>query len=78
MHGHIAFVPEVLPIAPPPIAGEFTSFWLLHAAFANGITLAQFGKSKAEAVNAVRTPPMRPRYNGRSTWKDASSAKNIR
>jgi hypothetical protein len=41
MHGHIAFVPEVLPIAPPPIAGELISSWLLRVAFANGLTLAQ-------------------------------------
>src|SRR5271165_1756243 len=41
MHGHIAFIPEVLPIAPPPIAGELISSWLLRVAFANGLTLAQ-------------------------------------
>jgi len=41
MHGHIPFIPEVLPIAPPPIAGELISSWLLRVAFANGLTLAQ-------------------------------------
>ena len=41
MHGHVAFIPEVLPIAPPPIAGELISSWLLRVAFANGLTLAQ-------------------------------------
>jgi TniQ len=41
MHGHVAFIPEVLPIAPPPIAGELISSWLLRMALANGLTLAQ-------------------------------------
>ena len=41
MHGHLAFIPEVLPIAPPPIAGELISSWLLRVALANGLTLAQ-------------------------------------
>ena len=31
----------MLPIAPPPIAGELISSWLLRVAFANGLTLAQ-------------------------------------
>jgi hypothetical protein len=39
--GHVAFIPEVLPIAPPPIAGELISSWLLRVALANGLTLAQ-------------------------------------
>src|ERR1700731_1615245 len=41
MHGHISFVPEVLPIAPRPIAGELISSWLLRVSFANGLTLVQ-------------------------------------
>jgi hypothetical protein len=41
MYNHIAFIPEVLPIAPPPIAGELISSWLLRVALANGLTLAQ-------------------------------------
>src|ERR1700758_3241999 len=41
MHGHISFVPEVLPIAPRPIPGELISSWLLRVSFANGLTLAQ-------------------------------------
>jgi hypothetical protein len=41
MHGHISFVPEVLPIAPRPIAGELISSWLLRVSFANGLTLAE-------------------------------------
>jgi hypothetical protein len=30
MHGDISFVPDVLPIAPRPIAGELISSWLLR------------------------------------------------
>lgn len=41
MHGDISFVPEVLPIAPRPIAGELISSWLLRVSFANGLTLAE-------------------------------------
>jgi TniQ protein len=41
MHDHISFVPEVLPIAPRPIAGELISSWLLRVSFANGLTLAE-------------------------------------
>jgi TniQ len=41
MHGYISFVPEVLPIAPRPIAGELISSWLLRVSFANGLTLAE-------------------------------------
>src|SRR6202040_193416 len=41
MHGNISFVPEVLPIAPRPIAGELISSWLLRVSFANGLTLAE-------------------------------------
>jgi hypothetical protein len=41
MHGDISFVPEVLPIAPRPIAGELISSWLLRVSFANGFTLAE-------------------------------------
>src|ERR1700736_266433 len=41
MYDHISFVPEVLPIAPRPIAGELISSWLLRVALANGLTLAQ-------------------------------------
>jgi hypothetical protein len=37
----ISFVPEVLPVAPRPIAGELISSWLLRVSFANGLTLAQ-------------------------------------
>jgi hypothetical protein len=41
MHGDISFVPEVLPIAPRPIAGELISSWLLRVSVANGLTLAE-------------------------------------
>ena len=41
MQGRIAFVPEVLPIAPRPIPGELISSWLLRVSFANGLTLPQ-------------------------------------
>jgi hypothetical protein len=41
MHDHISFVPEVLPIAPRPIAGELISSWLLRVSVANGLTLAE-------------------------------------
>jgi hypothetical protein len=41
MHGYISFVPEVLPIAPRPIAGELISSWLLRVSFANSLTLAE-------------------------------------
>jgi len=41
MYGYISFVPEVLPIAPRPIAGELMSSWLLRVSFANGLTLAE-------------------------------------
>jgi hypothetical protein len=41
MHGDISFVPEVLPIAPRPIAGELISSWLLRVSFANSLTLAE-------------------------------------
>ena len=41
MHGDISFVPEVLPIAPRPIAGELISSWLLRVSFANGLTMAE-------------------------------------
>src|SRR6202035_4704012 len=41
MHGLVAFIPEVLPIAPPPIAGELISSWLLRVSVANGLTLAE-------------------------------------
>ena len=45
MHGHISFVPEVLPIAPRPIAGELISSWLLRVSFANGLTLAELASA---------------------------------
>ena len=41
VHSDISFVPEVLPIAPRPIAGELISSWLLRVSFANGLTLAE-------------------------------------
>jgi hypothetical protein len=41
MHGYVAFIPDVLPIAPRPIAGGLSSSWLLRVALANGLTLAQ-------------------------------------
>jgi TniQ len=41
MYDDISFVPEVLPVAPRPIAGELISSWLLRVSFANGLTLAQ-------------------------------------
>ena len=44
MHGHISFVPEVLPIAPRPIAGELISSWLLRVSFANRLTTRSCGK----------------------------------
>src|ERR1700739_2614532 len=40
-YDHISFVPEVLAVAPRPIAGELISSWLLRVSFANGLTLAQ-------------------------------------
>src|ERR1700693_1321993 len=39
LHDNISFVPEVLPIAPRPIAGELISSWLLRVSFASGLTL---------------------------------------
>jgi hypothetical protein len=41
LHDQISFVPEVLPVAPRPIAGELISSWPLRVSFANGFTLAQ-------------------------------------
>jgi TniQ len=41
MHGDTSFVPEVLPIAPRPIAGELISSWLLRVSVANGLILAE-------------------------------------
>jgi hypothetical protein len=39
-YSRIAFAPEALPLAPPPIPGELISSWLLRVSFANGLTLA--------------------------------------
>jgi hypothetical protein len=41
MHSDISFAPEVLAIAPRPIAGELISSWLLRVSFANCLTLAE-------------------------------------
>jgi transcriptional regulator with XRE-family HTH domain len=53
MHGDISFVPEVLPIAPRPIAGELISSWLLRVSFANGLTLAELVQKEEELARML-------------------------